>query len=148
MSLRTVTPVIPATTVQLSNTPITVTSASSSSSSQIPSPTLSARPAGWHAKSFGFDWNKRANQHKYLVKTGLPEVHAAIMNDDWDLALELICPEDFGLNWLPSTSQSPQKNSRFRSLEMASYVVESESGRTKTCHHEHGDTNLQRNKHR
>jgi hypothetical protein len=122
VSLRTVTPVIPATTVQLSNTPITVTSASSSSSSQIPSPTLSARPAGWHAKSFGFDWNKRANQHKYLVKTGLPEVHAAIMNDDWDLALELICPEDFGLNWLPSTSQSPQKNSRM-DLEASRWPV-------------------------
>ena len=122
MSLPTVTPVIPVTTVQLSNTPITVTSASSSSSSQIPSPTLSARPAGWHAKSFGFDWNKRANQHKYLVKTGLPKVHAAIMNDDWDLALELICPEDFGLNWLPSTSKSPQKNSRM-DLEASRWPV-------------------------
>ena len=32
-------------------------------------------------------------------------MHAAIMNDDWDLALDLICPEDFGLNWLPTTSQ-------------------------------------------
>jgi ankyrin repeat protein len=65
---------------------------------------------GWHAKSFGFDWNKRADQHKYLVKNGLPEVHAAIVNDDWDLALELICPDDFGLHWMPSTSErTPQK---------------------------------------
>ncbi len=109
MSLPTVTPV---TIVHLSNTPITVTSATSSSSSQsqIPTPTLSTRPAGWHANSFGFDWNKRADQHKYLVKSGLPEVHAAIiMNDDWDLALELICPEDLGLHWLPPASLRPPK---------------------------------------
>jgi hypothetical protein len=26
----------------------------------------------------------------------LPEVHAAIVNDDWDLAIELIGPDDFG----------------------------------------------------
>ena len=123
MSLPPVTPVIPVTTVQLSTTPITVTSATSSSSSQIPSPALRNRPAGWHAKSFGFDWNKRADQHKYVVKSGLPEVHAAIMNDDWDLALELICPEDFGLNWLPSTSQSPQKNSH-TDLDASSWTID------------------------
>ena len=76
MSLPTVTPV---TTFQLSNTPITVTSTSSSSSSQTPYPALRNRPAGWHAKSFGFDWNKRADQHKYVVKSGLPEVHAAMV---------------------------------------------------------------------
>jgi ankyrin repeat protein len=126
MSLPTVTPV---TAVQLSNTPITVTSATSSSSSQSqsqsqnPTPTLSTRPAGWHAKSFGSDWNKRADQHKYLVKSGLPEVHAAIMNDDWDLALELICPEDFGLLWLPPASQSSPKNG-CTDLDASSWTVE------------------------
>ena len=124
MSLPTVTPVIPVTTVQLSNTPITVTSATSSSSSQIPTPTptLSARPAGWHAESFGFDWNKRADQHKYLVKSGLPEVHAAIVNDDWDLAIELIGPDDFGLYWMPSTSQSPKKNSS-KDLDASTWAI-------------------------
>jgi hypothetical protein len=123
MSLPTVTPAIPLTAVQLSNTPITVNSATSSSSSQNLTPTLSTRPAGWHAKSFGFDWNKRADQHKYLVKSGLPEVHAAIMNDDWDLALELICPEDFGLLWFPPASQRPPKNGR-TDLDASSWTVE------------------------
>ena len=87
----------PVTTAQQPNTRITTTTVNPTSSSQIPPPALRTRPAGWHAKSFGFDWNKRSDQHKYLVKSGLPEVHAAIMNDDWDLALELIGPDDFGL---------------------------------------------------
>ncbi len=108
MSLPTVTPV---TTAQQPNTLTTTTTVNPTSSNQAAPPALRTRPAGWHAKSFGFDWNIRADQHKYVVKSGLPEVHAAIMNDDWDLALELMGPDDFGLLWLPTTSQSPKKNS-------------------------------------
>ena len=102
--------VAPVTTVQQPNTPITTTTVNPTSSNQEAPPALRTRPAGWHAKSFGFDWNKRSDQHKYLVKSGLPEVHAAIVNDDWDLALELICPEDLGLLWLPPASQRPPQN--------------------------------------
>jgi hypothetical protein len=103
--------VAPVTTVQQSNNDTITTSVNPSNSNQDSPPVVHTRPAGWHAKSFGFDWNKRSDQHKYLIKSGLPEVHAAIVNDDWDLALELICPEDFGLLWLPPASQSPHKNS-------------------------------------
>jgi hypothetical protein len=103
--------VAPVTTVQQSNNDTITTSVTPSNSNHDSPPVVHTRPAGWHAKSFGFDWNKRSDQHKYLIKSGLPKVHAAIVNDDWDLALELICPEDFGLLWLPPASQSPHKNS-------------------------------------
>ena len=102
--------VAPVTTVQQPITPVTTTTVHPSSSIQVAPPELRTRPAGWHAKLFGFDWHKRTDQHKYLVKSGLPEVHAAILNDDWDLALELMGQDDFGLLWLPTTSQSPLKN--------------------------------------
>jgi hypothetical protein len=102
--------VAPLTTAQQPNTLIISTAVNPTSSTQTPPPELRTRPPGWHAKSFGFDWNKRSDQHKYLVKSGLPEVHAAIVNDDWDLALELICPEDFGLLWLPPASHGSPKN--------------------------------------
>jgi hypothetical protein len=110
MSLPLVTPATPVTNAQQPNALITTTAINPTRSNQVVPPALRARPTGWHAKSFGFDWNIRADQHKYLVKSGLPEVHAAIFNDDWDLALELICPSDFGLLWLPPASQSATKN--------------------------------------
>jgi len=100
----------PVTTVQQPNTLITTTAVNLTNSNQTSSPALRTRPTGWHAKLFGFDWNKRSDHHKYLVKSGLPEVHAAIVNDDWDLALELIGPDDFGLVWLPPASQRQPQN--------------------------------------
>ena len=45
------------------------------------------------------------------------------MNDDWDLALELICPDDFGLHWLPPASQSPPKNGR-TDLDASSWTID------------------------
>ncbi len=116
----------PVTTVQQPITPVTTTVINPSSSSQAAPPALRTRPAGWHAKLFGFDWNRRADQHKYLVKSGLPEVHAAIMNDDWDLALELICPEDLGLHWLPPASQRPSKKNN-SGLDTPNWAFELES---------------------
>ena len=100
----------PVTTAQPPNALIITTAVNPTSSTQTPPPELRIHPPGWHAKSFGFDWNKRSDQHKYLVKSSLPEVHAAIVNDDWVLALELICPEDFGLLWLPPASHGSPQN--------------------------------------
>ena len=100
----------PVATAQQPNTLITTTAVNLTNSNQTSSPALRTRPTGWHAKLFGFDWNKRSDHHKYLVKSGLPEVHAAIVNDDWDLALELIGPDDFGLVWLPPASQRQPQN--------------------------------------
>lgn len=68
-------------------------------------PKLKNRTVGDHAKSFGYDWKNRADHHKYVLKTGLPEVHAAILNEDWDYAGEILCAEDIGLQWLPPVSQ-------------------------------------------
>ena len=100
----------PVTTAQQPNALITTTAVNLTNSNQTSPPALRTRPTGWHAKSFGLDWNKRSDHHKYLVKSGLPEVHAAIVNDDWDLALELIGPDDFGLVWLPPASQRQPQN--------------------------------------
>jgi ankyrin repeat protein len=113
----------PVTTVQQPNTLITTTAVNPTSSNQTPPPAIRSRPAGSHAKSFGFDWNKRADQHKYLIKSGLPEVHAAIVNDDWDLALELIGPDDFGLLWLPPASQRQPQNGG-TDLDASSWTVD------------------------
>ena len=100
----------PVTTAQPPNALIITTAVNPTSSTQTPPPELRTRPPGWHAKSFGFEWNKRSDQHKYLIKSGLPVMHAAIVNDDWDLALELIGPDDFGLVWLPPASQRQPRN--------------------------------------
>ena len=112
----------PVTTVQQPITPVTTTAVNPSSSNQAAPPSLRTRPAGWHAKSFGFDWNKRSDQHKYLLKSGLPKVHAAIVNDDWDLALELIGPDDFGLHWMPTTSQLPTQNGS-KDLDTSTWAI-------------------------
>jgi len=113
----------PVTTVHQPNILITTTTVNPTNSNQTSPPALRTRPPGWHAKSFGFDWNKRADQHKYLIKSGLPEVHAAIVNDDWDLALELICPDDFGLLWLPPASQRQPQNGG-TDLDASSWTVD------------------------
>ena len=110
-------------TAQPPNTLKTTTTVNPTSSNQASPPAIRSRPAGWHAKSFGFDWNKCSDQHKYLVSSGLPEVHAAIVNDDWDLALELICSKDFGLLWLPPASQSTSKEST-SDLDASNWTVE------------------------
>jgi ankyrin repeat protein len=123
MSLPLIPPLTtPVTTAHQPHTLTTTTTVHPTSSNQTPSPALHTRPAGWHAQSFGYDWNKRTDHHKYLVKNGLTEVHAAIVNDDWDLALELICPEDLGLHWLPTASQRPPKNSS-KDLDASSWPV-------------------------
>jgi hypothetical protein len=100
----------PVNTAQQLKTLIISTAVNPTSSTQTQTPELRTHLPGWHAKLLGLDWNKRSDQHKYLVKSSLPEVHAAIVNDDWDLALELICPEDFGLLWLPPASHGSPQN--------------------------------------
>jgi hypothetical protein len=63
----------PVTTAQQPNNLLNSTIVIPLTTQQTQPPALHTRPAGWHAKTFGFDWNKRADQHKYLVKSGLPE---------------------------------------------------------------------------
>lgn len=106
-------PLITTTTLAAPPTPST-TSASSSvhptptsttATRPGPVPTLQSRTPGWHARSFGFDWDKPAERHRYQLKTGLPLVHAAMMNGDWDHALSLMTPDDLGLIWVVPASQ-------------------------------------------
>lgn len=70
-------------------------------------PSLNARPIGWHAQQLNYNWNVRGDQHKYLLANGLPEVHAAIINEDWDYASQIVCPDDLALVWKPPVSQRP-----------------------------------------
>lgn len=86
-------------------TPNTTTPTSNQATANPGQPVLHHRPVGQHAASQGFSWNKPADYHKYLIKTGLPEVHAAVLNGDWAYATEILCAEDIGLRWLPAISQ-------------------------------------------
>ena len=90
------TPAIPGPTSTAAN--------SGTSNSTNRSPHVQSRPIGEHAKKFGFNWDKRTDQHRYRRELGLPDIHAAILNEDWETALELVCPEDLGLQWLPPAS--------------------------------------------
>ena len=73
-------------------------------------PTSIPRSLGWHAKASGFFWEKRSDQHRYRLSIGLPEIHAAVINHDWETASELLCAEDIGLLWLPLVSQRLSAN--------------------------------------
>ncbi len=98
----------PATTTTTTITTATTTTTAVTSSQKPPSPPrMSNKPVGWHAKNLGYDWNKRADHHKYLVETGLPAVHAAVINHDWEAAAELLSPADIGLLWTPPVSHRP-----------------------------------------
>ncbi len=98
----------PATTTTTTNTTATTTTAAVTSSQKpTPLPRMSSKPVGWHAKNLGYDWHKRADHHKYLVETGLPPVHAAVINHDWETAAELLSPADIGLIWTPPVSHRP-----------------------------------------
>ncbi len=92
----------PASEPQIPSSPSTTGNQTLSNPSQ---PVLHNRPVGQHAASHGFKWNKPADHHKYLITTGLPEVHAAVLNGDWVYAKEILCAEDVGLQWLPTISQ-------------------------------------------
>ena len=95
---------------------------------QLPTqPIINHRTVGLHANSLGFDWKKPADCHKYLVKTGLPEVHAAILNEDWAYAEEILCTEDIGLAWLPTISQR-QALKRFNENHTSAWAVQLASG--------------------
>ena len=84
--------------------PTTTTTAPDATTSR---PVMQPRPAGWHAGSLGLDWNKRGDHYEYLLKTGLPVLHAAIVNEDWTLAAELLRPEALVLCWQPPATQRP-----------------------------------------
>lgn len=97
-----------ATTTTTSNTTATTTTTAVTSLQNTSAPPrMSSKPVGWHAKDLGYDWHKRADHHKYLVETGLPAVHAAVINHDWETAAELLSPADIGLLWTPPVSHRP-----------------------------------------
>ena len=100
----------PATTTTTNTTTTTVTTTVTGPQTTSEAPTISSRDLiGWHAKQLKFDWNKPTDQHKYRSMTGLPEVHAAVINNDWAYAAEALCPDDIGIPWIPPASQRTTK---------------------------------------
>ncbi len=102
--------VVPCTTTPLSTdsiTPDLPTTTTTHPGAKTSEPVMQPRPAGWHAGTLGLDWNKRGDQYKYLLKTGLPALHAAILNEDWRGAAELLCPEALSQCWQPPATQRP-----------------------------------------
>ncbi len=101
----------PATTTTTTNTTTTtVTTTVTGPQTTSAAPTISGRDLiGWHAKQLKFDWNKPTDQHKYRSMTGLPAVHAAVINNDWAYAAEALCPDDIGMPWIPPASQRTTK---------------------------------------
>ena len=98
------------TTTTNSATSTTTTTTINSDKAASTSISLVSRPIGWHATVSGFDWDKRSDQHRYRLSIGLPEVHAAVINRDWETASEMLCAEDIGLLWLPAVSQRDSAN--------------------------------------
>ncbi len=112
MSFSTTSPhhSYPATTTTTTNTQTTTTTTTvTGSQTTSATPTIGSRAVGWHAKQFKLEWGNRTDQHKYLSITGLPAVHAAVINNDWDFAIEALCPDDIGLPWIPPASQRTAK---------------------------------------
>lgn len=105
----------PAITTSAQPDPLLTTTASADSGDTRAAsmPTLQNRTTGWHARTFDFDWSKPGDRHRYQLKTGLPLLHATILNGDWEQAIALLAPEDLGLTWLAPASQrtpaGPQK---------------------------------------
>jgi ankyrin repeat protein len=61
------------------------------------------RPIGQHAKMLRFDWNDPSDRSKYLEVTCLPEIHAAVVNDDWETAEKLLNWKDIRVLWKSSS---------------------------------------------
>ena len=96
----------PVTTTTTNSAAVTTTTTTvNSERAATTSPSLAPRPPGWHAQATGFNWNKNLDQRRYRLHNDLPEIHAAVINHDWETALESLCAEDIGLLWLPVTSQ-------------------------------------------
>lgn len=92
------------TTTNTTTITTTTTTVNSEKTTSVP-PSLMPRSVGWHAKASGFDWSKPSDQRRYRLSAGLPELHAAVVNGDWETAGEMLCPDDIGLLWLPPVSQ-------------------------------------------
>ncbi len=99
-----------ATTTTTNTTTTTVTTTVTGPQTTSAAPTISSRGlVGWHARQLKFSWDKPTDQHKYRNITGLPAVHAAVINNDWAFAAEALCPDDIGIPWIPHASQRTAK---------------------------------------
>ena len=93
------------TDASASHLPTSTTSSTSTASGTSPQPAMQSRPTGWHAAKLELDWSERGDQNRYLLQTGLPAVHAAVVNEDWEAAADLLCMEALSPCWLPPATQ-------------------------------------------
>lgn len=96
------------TTTTTSATLITTTTTTAHGALQT-LPVLEHRPTGWHASQFKLDWGNPISQQQYLSTTDLPLVHAAVINNDWELASAALRASDIGKSWKASALQRPQQ---------------------------------------
>ncbi|MFM8466644.1 MAG: hypothetical protein ACKOAO_03675, partial [Oxalobacteraceae bacterium] len=81
------------TTSTVTTTPTTTATTSAAQSIEqaaVIQPKLSSKPIGQHARTLKLDWNNPSERQKYLEATGLPEVHAAVLNEDWEAAEKIL----------------------------------------------------------
>lgn len=98
-----------ATTTTTNTTTTTVTTTVTGAQTTSATPMIGIQALGWHARQLKFSWDKPTDQHKYRNITGLPAVHAAVINNDWTFAAEALCPDDIGIPWIPPASQRTVK---------------------------------------
>ncbi len=88
------------TTTTTDTTAITNTSAATvTTTTTTTPPRMVTLPPGGHAGALGLDWQIPDDRAKYLATTGLPLIHAAVINDDWNLAETLLTAENIGKAW-------------------------------------------------
>ena len=102
-------PDYPVTTTTTTSTTTTTTTTTTNENSSVGTsgftPAMSARPIGEHAKTFKLDWNNPSERSKYLTETCLPEVHAAVVNDDWQTAEQILEWKDVPVLWRSASSR-------------------------------------------
>jgi len=96
------------TTSTVTTTPTTTATTSAAQSIEqaaVIQPKLSSKPIGQHARTLKLDWNNPSERQKYLEATGLPEVHAAVLNEDWEAAEKILNWKDIEVLWRSASSR-------------------------------------------
>ena len=143
MTTTTDTTVTSTTTTTTNTASTTYVDSTNRSSSNTPS--MGTRPIGQHAKMLRFDWNDPSDRSKYLEETCLPEIHAAVVNDDWETAEKLLNWKDISVLWKSSSKRELSRLEQLSSTdkhqqqaaitEMAAKIVSNTSVEDAGCVH-------------
>ena len=98
-------------------TTTTTTGAHLDTQTAISQPNLGTRRLGQHAKALRLNWTDPSDHSQYLEKTGLPEIHAAVLNDDWEVAEKILHWKDISVLWRSATSRESSWLNRLSSSD-------------------------------